>query len=122
MRKIVVPIAVYVVIALISILLIDTVFRVYLQQLTCLAVALLIPTIWAVRVSSISARALICLGCAVGAILLYDATIFLISSKPEPFDIIRYHGWIYGPGAIAFSSLSFCVAWFASPLRRGISD
>ncbi len=118
MRKVVVPIAIYVVIALISILLIDTVFRVYLQQLICLAVALLIPAIWAVRVSSISARALICLGCAVGAILLFDATLFLVILKAEPFNIIRNDAWMYGLGAIAFSSLSFCVTWFASPLKR----
>jgi hypothetical protein len=121
MKKFIIPTGAYIAIAGLTLLLTDTVARVYAHHFICFAVAFLLPSIWETMISSSRGRMSIGIFCGFAGMLLFDGTVFLVIGKSEFFGILQSAPWIYFVGATVFTLMSFCVAWAAAPLRNDLT-
>jgi hypothetical protein len=120
MRKTAIPIASYIILAVAYLTQSGAPLSGQLHSLSIFAVAFLLPSLWAARVGSWRSRCMLCGGCALLAMLALDATAHFVVAKAEMFSILLNSALLYLNGGIVLTSLSFAVAWLASPLRQPI--
>jgi hypothetical protein len=94
--------------------------RVHVLSLATLAVAFLVPSIWATHFSHRAPRLAICGLFAIAAMLLWDASAHFVIVKAEPFSILLSNAWLYLAGLIALALLSFGVSWAAMPPNSAV--
>ncbi len=58
---------------------------------------------------------MVCAGCAIAAMLAWDATAHLVIVKAEPFFILQGNSWLYLLGCLVLSAMSFAASWVAAP-------
>lgn len=115
MRKVLIPLAVYALFSMVYLSLSGAPLRVHGLSLSLLALAFLVPSVWAAHVSHRASRLIICCMFAIAAIVFWDASARLVIVKAEPFFILHSNGWLYPIGSVILVSLSFGVAWAACP-------
>jgi hypothetical protein len=115
MRKVLIPLAVYALLTMVYLSLSGAPLRVHVLSLSVLALAFLVPSIWAAHVLHRAAWLAICCMFAIAAMVFWDASAHLVIVKAEPFFILRSNGWLYLIGSVILVSLSFGVAWAACP-------
>jgi len=117
MRKVAVPIGTYTSLMLAYLWQSDAPFSVHILSLTIFAVAFLLPALWAARVANDRNRLVICGGCALSAMVAWDATAHLVIAKAEFFSTFLNTTFAYLVNGTLLAMLSFFVAWLASPLK-----
>ena len=122
MRKVLIPLVVYALLTMVYLSLSGAPLRVHVLSLSVLAVALLVPSVWAAHVSHRASRLVICCIFAIAAMLFWDASAHFVIVKAEPFFILLNNGWFYLIGSVILVSLSFGVTWAACPPNPAVKQ
>ena len=118
MRSFLVPISIFIALSTAHLLVSGAPLRVHVLSIVILALAFLVPSIWAAHLSQLKARLIVCATCALGAMLAWDATAHLVITKAEPFFILRGSSWLYVVGCLVLVAASFSASWLASPPNK----
>lgn len=89
--------------------------RVQWLSLAVLAIAVLIPSLWAAHVARPRHRLAISGSFSLIALLLWDATAHAVIAKVDAFSMLSGAAWVYAVGGIALTLASFGIAWASAP-------
>ena len=118
MRSFLVPVSIFIALSTVHLLVSGAPLRVHVLSILVLALAFLAPSIWAAHLSQLQARLMVCTACALGAMLTWDATAYIVIAKAEPFFILRSSSWLYVVGCLVLVAASFGASWLASPPNK----
>lgn len=115
MKRLVIPLGSYLLLAAIYLCLSNAPPRVHALSLAVLALAVLVPACWSAGMRSSRRRRLSCLAFAVAAIFFWDAFASGVIANLEPLFILRGAPWLYALGVLVLAPLSLGIAWLAAP-------
>ena len=82
-----------------------------------LALAILVPGLWAAHVGSPRRRVVLCAALALVAMLSWDLFSHLVIMKVEPLQVLFGRPWAYVFGMVALSGVSLLSAYLGAPPR-----
>ena len=115
MRRVVVPIAVYGMLAAIYGASSGAPDTMHALPLALLALAFLVPAIWAAQMQSLRSRTLVSASCALLAMLSWDLTAHLVIAKAEPLGILLGAPLAYALGLVALTLVNLVAAHLGAP-------
>jgi Kef-type K+ transport system membrane component KefB len=117
MRKIIVPESKYCLLAGLYLVASGSSIRVDALSLAVLALAILVPGLWAAHVGSPRKRVVLCAALALVAMLSWDLFSHLVIMKVEPLQVLFGRPWAYVFGMVALSGVSLLSAYLGAPPR-----